>query len=173
MEAAQLTDTLPPRGAERLRQSRHTARMSRFTGGLIAAILVLQCGVIGWLPRQLERHGLWGKELARERIKGAMDHLRGTLRGEWPAASDAAMAEATRRVLEQELDRLARYLRENIDRMDDDQLAEIYNDLLLIHEILAAMEAGTLYPPMPAIRPEAPLRRLIGGGGSGTDGAAE
>ena len=142
-------------------QRRSVGIVSYVSALLIALILIVEMAVIVWLPKQVEGRQLWGLEVARQQSLGLMDGLRQRCRESLSDADKDAMVRETVKLILQELDEIAVYLRHNSQYMNVNQILEVKDDLLFFEDLFNRLEAGTLYPPVEVIDANRHVRRLI------------
>ena len=139
----------------------NTGFIARVSTALIIAILIAECGIITWLPRQLHKKQMWGLEVTRQRTLGMMDALR--IRGEHTAKElTDDIGRNTIKLVIKELDDIAIYVREYVNRLDALQLSEIQRDLMFYDDIVDRVEKGNLYPKDEVIDAEFYIKRIIG-----------
>ena len=127
---------------------------------LVALILVAEGAIVILLPHRLRSQRLWQEQIARQKTVMLLDRLR-----DENSADDAADAleRNARRLVAQELDAVARYLRTNERRLTRAQWNLLYQDLLGYSQILARVEDGTVLRPAPALAADAAVRALLAG----------
>lgn len=175
-DVALANDCMPVRNGDRIRFAPYElhfmieferARLHRSAGVvahaatfLIAVILILEIGVITWLPRQVQSRELWGLEITRQRTVDSLDTLRLRCNAALPQKSTPLQLE-TLRFVKGELDGIAGYLRAHGDDLDVGRILDVQADLEMYEEILDRLDQGTLYPPRETLDLEFHLRRML------------
>jgi len=133
--------------------------MSTVAKALVVLILVLEVGVVVWLPRRMRLAALWEEQIARQRTVMLLDALRAENNAAAPADD---MDKEARSVLRRELDALARYLRKNEEYLTRRQWRELHDDLLGYRKAMARLSEGTAFKPISRIDLDAGVRKTLG-----------
>ena len=125
---------------------------------LVGLILVAELGIVSWLPRQVQAARLWEIEITRQRVALLMDDLREensrtTARNE--------VEQAARKLVGDQLDDLAGYIRSNQYGLSREQWRTVSEDLQAYQRILALLRQGTPIGQVPPLETEPALRALL------------
>ncbi len=127
---------------------------------LIVAILIVEFGIITWLPREIRVKQLWGLEVTRQRTLDSMDGLR--LRCESSVKTmEPGLDKNTLKLIIDELDDISIYLRDYVSKLDAGQLTEINKDLSIYSDRVNRLEQGLLFPPEERIDPQYFFKEII------------
>ncbi len=138
---------------ERSNQRATTGLLPVVTGVLIAVIIIIEILVAVVLPRQIGKHELWAEELVRQKTLEQLDYLRGSIRILGGQAKDEDTAQ-TMKLIKEDADRMAFYLRRHHDELTTEQLQVFRRDITTYQNLVHAAHDGTLYPT----RPEANMK---------------
>ncbi len=140
-----------------VRYSKSADLLSAAAKVLAVLILVVEVGIVYWLPRQVRSASQWELQIARAKEKQALDDLRGRSLG---AVAKSPVEQAARKFIGSQLDTLAAYVRKNQDVMTRDQWREVGEDLDTYRRILAALDAGNPFGEPPPLATEAAFRAV-------------
>ncbi len=132
---------------------------------LIVLILLLEIGVVGWLPYRIRRAAIWQKEIARQRNALLLDGLR--YRVERNLRPENEFAKTVMEAVGDELDSRARYLRAYEGRLTPEQRRRMFEDFRTLARILDRVENGTLLQPIPEVDVDSGVQRVLHAGQRG------
>ena len=138
--------------------ARRTDRLAVFAQVLLGLILVAEVGIVSWLPGRVASAQFVGKTAARQEAVMLLDRLRERCRDRRAADElrDSAFA-----LVEDELDRVARYLHRYQETLSHAQIRAVRDDLLAYEGILTRLEEGKALPEAPPLRLEQAARALL------------
>ena len=125
---------------------------------LVALILLAEIAVVVLLPRRLRSERVWEEQIARQRTLLLLDRLRSEVPGAAPAGSLEASA---RKLTGEELDAVARYLREFEGQLQPKQWRQVYEDLAAYGATIARLAEGHLVQPIPDLDDDAAVRAVL------------
>ena len=127
---------------------------------LIIFILILEVGIIIFLPKQIGKRQIWGEEIRKERTLELVDVLRNRCNSLAEAEKDTFYVE-TIRLIQKELDKMAVYLRKFVNDMDAKQISLFFQDTSYFESILNKLESGEIYPEQISIDMDTHLIRIL------------
>ena len=139
-------------------RARRTDLFSAGAKFLVLMILVAEAGVVFWLPRQMRAAALWPEELSRQRAKHLLDGLRTACR---PAETAESLSNGARAVINQDLLRIARHVREHEDAMTSADWRQVLVDLRGYQRILDRFERGTALRAMPEVDVDLAVQHVL------------
>ncbi|MBT3378870.1 MAG: FHA domain-containing protein [Lentisphaerae bacterium] len=125
---------------------------------LVALILAVEVTIAAWLPCQVRATSRLQEEITRQRTILRLDHLRAMIGG---LALTEGLEQAAVRVISEELRTLARYLRENEQRLSREEWGQVGNDLESYDIIICALRDKTAFRPLPAVDVDAGVRAAL------------
>lgn len=129
---------------------------------LIALLLLVELGIGLWLPYAINQPARWGREISQQRTYGLMDHVRLTVRRSLADNQELEpRSRATIMLLQQEIDRMALYLREHGDQVETATYGQMYEDLMAYYQTFTALSEGTFYPEQETLQLEPTLKQLL------------
>ena len=127
---------------------------------LVIIILGAELGLVVWLPRRLHEAALWEKDIARQRTTMMLDQLRSELRAFLPATNDT-FRQSAGQLLQDELDRVARFLREHGDDLPREQWRQIRSDLDAYERVFRRMRENRLVQAPPDFDLQAGIQQVL------------
>ncbi len=140
--------------------SRSTDLLARLAKLLLAIVFVLEIGFVYWLPRRLHASRLLATEVLRERTVRDIDNLRARVKMASQATPGSLAANATA-IVDEELDRLAAFVRQHQDRFETGQWLTLRRNLDNLKLLVDQADSGRLGPPLPNPPIEAGAQRLL------------
>jgi len=101
---------------------------------------------VAWLPQSVNQTARWEKEIARHRATCLLDELRAANSRAKPRSE---LEGAARRLVDGQLNSLARYLRANQADLARDQWRRLQADIERYGKILDSLDQGTVLDPLP------------------------
>ena len=144
---------------ERAQRTRQSDLLSSLAKALVAVIVLLELGIVLWFPRWMKSATVWEEAVARQRAVRLLDRLRHRTR-KMQSATD--LDQAAKAALTDELDSLARYVRDAEDRLSRSQWRLLFQDLTRYDTTLQRFEQGAAFKPMPLVDVDGSVRALIG-----------
>ena len=138
--------------------ARRSGLMSLTARALVVFILVMEIGVVAWLPRQARSAVFWEKEILQQRTLGLLDHLRAINR---PRDQETDLTRAARLTVARELDALAMYLRRYEECLTRDEWGRILADLQGYGQILDRLGRGEAFQPVPPLDVESGVTAVL------------
>jgi hypothetical protein len=135
---------------ERAAQVYRLDRMATAMLVLIAAVLVMEVFLIGWLPTCISNLELWGVAQGRERARDLLDEERLALRTIEPNLKrDEELAASA--MIGTELNRIAVYFRRYSDQLESKDVNDIYARIFALKQQIEKLDAGVLLAPHPKL----------------------
>lgn len=128
---------------------------------LIVSILVIEIGIMTWLPKEIKAKQLWGLEVTRQRTLDLMDRFR--IRCESSVKTiDSRLEKNTLKLIIEELDDMSIYLRNYVNDLNSLQLTEINRDLSIYEDTVDRLEKGSLFPDKESVDAQFFFKQIIG-----------
>lgn len=142
---------------------RRRTGLGRLARAMMLAVLLAELGVVVWLPRQVAAAARRGHELARLRVFGQVDELRGRADRLARAEQETAdpFAQALRWAITEDLDRRARYLRKHQYDLGPGQSQRMQQELQILAAALDRFDTGRFLQPIPPVDLEAAVRATL------------
>lgn len=149
------------RVADRVSRARRTGLIEAAAKVLLCLTLAAETLLVAWLPHQLQSVRLWELRVAQHEATFELDRLRRTLQRE--PETGVSLDDTARRLLADELDSLARFLRQEQDRLTRGQWRRVQADLLEYERVLERLRDGAAFRPVPEVDIEAGVRSIVDG----------
>ena len=130
---------------DRASHSRKIGLISYLSTALILSILIAELSILVILPKKIENLQIWSLEVVKQRTLELLDNLRYRCSHPDQVRTDPFYIE-TVKLLANELDKMATYLRRYEAELQTKQITELYRDISSFEQILNHLEDGSLYP---------------------------
>ena len=141
------------------RRARSSDLLSLVAKVLVCMILVVEVGLVVWLPQRLQSINLWQNEVHKQRITFLLDRLR---RENNDAQPRGDLEAAARQVLSSQLDHVARYVRKYESNFTRKHWQLISDDLQKYEKNMIRLRNGTAFKTIPRLSLELGVQRVIG-----------
>ncbi len=128
---------------------------------LFLMIIFLELVLVMWLPVHLRTEGNWELQLARQEMIALEDNLRANFGDIAKTKTDMTLGEVELALTC--LDGLARYLRENNDKMNIEQVVEVRESLRKFEVIYKRLRTDRTYTREGGLNPEKFFRKITTG----------
>ena len=145
---------------DRVGQHRNAGWIATLSAILILAILVFEAGVMVALPKLMAKRQLWGLEVMRQRTLELLDAMRSRCDRYSGPGYDNREGE-TVRLIHEELDNLAVYLRKSMSELNQEEVTAIHQDISHFEQILDDLETGILFPEKETIDTDYYIQQII------------
>ncbi len=125
---------------------------------LIALILIVEIGMVAWLPRVVDSARMWEKQAARQRVAQTLDLLRDRNTQAKPHSPSEV---AARKFFGDRLNALARYLRYYSDTLSRDQVRAVSEDLKTYADVLRLLNDGTPFRETTPLDADAAVKAVL------------
>ncbi len=132
--------------------------LSLFAQLLAGLILITEIALVAWLPRRIQSARLWEGEIARQRVGLLLDDLR---RGNAKAKPGSDLELAARRLVSEQLDHLAAFVRRRQDILGRDTWRQIESDLREYDTMLRRLGNASALKPLPEPNAETAVRLIL------------
>ena len=119
--------------------------ISRISTVLIISIVILEFSIIAILPKQVEKRQIWELEVMRQRTLDLVDSLRNRCHLLSKSGKKAFYLE-TVQLIQNELDKIAVYLRRYASKVEMEEISRFYKDISYFQTILNKLDTNELYP---------------------------
>lgn len=147
------------RVVDQVSQARRTGLIEAAAKTLLCLTVVAETLLVAWLPRQLQSVRLWELKVAQQEATFELDRLRKVLRRE--PHTGMSLEDTARQLLGDELDSLARFLRQEQDHLSREQWRRVQSDLLEYGRVLGRLRDGVAFRPVPEVDVEAAVRSVV------------
>lgn len=140
------------------RHSRRADALAIIAKVLLFLVVVVEIGAVSWLPQRVNQSRRWERDIARQRVAYLMDEMR----LENSVAKPQGRREiAARKLVGEQLDDMARYLRANQEVLDRGQWRRIQEQVDRYEQIMTHLRQGTVFEPLPAVATDEAVKAVL------------